>query len=184
MEGEVSDGELVRRVSAGGEGRPGAEAALCARFAPRVRLYGLRHLRDEDRARDLVQSVLVALIEAARAGRIDDPELVARFVLGVARNTASRMRETAGRAVAVDDEVLARLPAPAEPERVDVRALLGCLAALDERARRVVWLSFQAERSADEIAAALATTAGNVRVLRHRAIAALRRCLDAQEAAP
>jgi len=188
MDGEgegdvVGDGELVRRVTAGGEGRAAAEAALCARFAPRVRLYGLRHLGDEDRARDLVQAVLMALIEAARAGRVDEPELVARFVLGVARNTASRMREGAARAVSVDHEVLARLPAPVEPERVDVRALLGSLETLDERARQVVWLSFHAERSADEIAGALRTTAGNVRVLRHRAIAALRRCLDAKEAA-
>ena len=40
-------------------------------------------------------------------------------------------------------------------------------------------LSFNDERPADEIAALLAISAVNVRVLRHRAIAALRRCLDA-----
>jgi RNA polymerase sigma-70 factor (ECF subfamily) len=177
MEGDVSDGELVRRVARGG-GDAQAEAALCARFAPRVRLYGLRHLRDEERARDLMQAVMLALVEAARAGRIAEPELVARFVLGVARNTAARMREAAARVVPTDEAVLARLPAPDAPERVELRALVACLHALDERARAVVTLSFQAERSADEIAAALATTAGNVRVLRHRAIAALRRCLD------
>jgi len=42
----------------------------------------------------------------------------------------------------------------------------------------VVHLSFHEERSAEEIAQRLETTAGNVRVLRHRAVARLRRCLD------
>jgi RNA polymerase sigma-70 factor (ECF subfamily) len=41
-----------------------------------------------------------------------------------------------------------------------------------------VALSFQQDRTAEEVAERLGTTAGNVRVLRHRAVAALRRCLD------
>ena len=53
------------------------------------------------------------------------------------------------------------------------------MGTLDDRARRVVMLSFNDERPADEIAALLAISAVNVRVLRHRSIAALRRCLDA-----
>jgi RNA polymerase sigma-70 factor (ECF subfamily) len=64
-------------------------------------------------------------------------------------------------------------------ELVDVGALLRCLGGLDSRARRVVTLSFNEERPAEEVAGALGTSAGNVRVIRHRAVAALRRCLDA-----
>jgi len=63
---EDENAELVRRIAARAEGSRAAEEALCRRFATRVRLYGLRHLRDEDRARDLVQAVLLAVIEAAR----------------------------------------------------------------------------------------------------------------------
>ena len=44
-------------------------------------------------------------------------------------------------------------------------------------------MSFNDERPTEEIAVLLATTPGNVRVVRHRAIAALRRCLDAKEEA-
>jgi RNA polymerase sigma-70 factor (ECF subfamily) len=68
-----------------------------------------------------------------------------------------------------------------EIERVDVVPLTRCLARLEERSRLVVALSFQEGRSAEEVAARLGTTAGNVRVIRHRALAALRRCLDGQE---
>jgi RNA polymerase sigma-70 factor (ECF subfamily) len=179
-----TDADLVRRVGAqsGGAHGGGAQAAeleLCRRFAPRVRLYGLRHLRDGDRARDLVQAVLIALIEALRGGRINQPEHLDRFVLGTCRNLVARMRDDQARATAVDPaelDVAGGMPAL---ERLDVEALFRCLRKLDERSRTVVYMCFHDERSAEEIGSALDTTAGNVRVLRHRAIAQLRGCLDA-----
>ncbi len=155
-----------------------AEAELCRRFAPRVRLYGLRHLRDEERARDLVQSVLLVVLQAARAGRIAEPDRVDRFMLGTSRNVAQRMRD--GERLNAGDEALADLPAADDhrPERVDLAALVRCVAALDERSRQIVMLSFNEDRASDDIAARLAISPANVRVVRHRAIAALRRCLD------
>jgi len=173
-----ADAALVRAIATGADDAAAAEAELCRRFAPRIRLYGLRHLRDEDRAADLVQAVLLALLEAARAGRIADPERVDRFMLGTSRNVALRMRKTDGRSAG--DAALAAIAAPDQPlERIDTEALLRCVRTLEHRARRVLMLSFNDERTADEIAALLAITAVNVRVLRHRSIAALRRCLDA-----
>ena len=49
--------------------------------------------------------------------------------------------------------------------------------------RVVVQMCFHDDATAEEIGAHLGTTAGNVRVLRHRAIAQLRRCLDRTEEA-
>ncbi|HEY8923440.1 MAG TPA: sigma-70 family RNA polymerase sigma factor [Polyangia bacterium] len=178
---QAPDGELVRAIATRAEDAGAAEAELCRRFAPRIRLYGLRHLRDEDRAADLVQAVLLAVLQAARAGRVAEPDHVDRFMLGTCRHVAQRMREVAGRVVASDD-VLAELPAPAaayEHERVDGGPLARCLAALDDRARQVLMLSFTDECPSEEIGARLAISTANVRVLRHRGIAALRRCLDA-----
>jgi RNA polymerase sigma-70 factor (ECF subfamily) len=180
------DSQLVRWVAADGAERRAAEAELCRRFAPRIRLYGLRHLRDEERARDLVQNVLCALLQALRAGRIDDPERVDRYVLGTCRNSVQRLRAADARARPVageelaeilDDLALAQATATGE-EGPPMSALFRCLDALDLRAKKIVHLTFQVERSADQIAAELALTPGNVRVLRHRALRALRRCLD------
>jgi RNA polymerase sigma-70 factor (ECF subfamily) len=39
-------------------------------MAPRIRLYGLRHLRDEHAADDLTQQVLITTLETLRAGRL------------------------------------------------------------------------------------------------------------------
>jgi RNA polymerase sigma-70 factor (ECF subfamily) len=174
----VDDVELVRRIAAGSRD---AEADLVRRYAPRARLYGLRHLRDEERARDLAQSALLRVLEAARAGRIEEADKLDRFVLGTCRHVALKMRERDGRMVAVDAEALAAIPIEAaEPPGIDRTALMRCLAALDERAQRVVRLSFSEERPADEIGRLLGTTPGNVRVMRHRAVAALRDCLEAR----
>lgn len=172
----ASDAELVARIAAGDATARAAEQQLCQRYAPRARLYGLKHLRDCARAEDLMQLVLMRLLGAARAGEIQDVAHVDRFVLGTCRFTAQRLRSRAQREQPVD----AALPELAvEPfALLDTAALLRCLQALEARARRVVMLSFHEERSADEVAAELALSAGNVRVLRHRALGALRSCME------
>lgn len=179
--GDVAENAaLVRRIASRSADAGEAEAALCRSFAPRARLYGRKHLRDEDRARDLAQAVMLAVLEAARAGRVEDPMRIDRFVLGTCRNVALRMRENDARAQPTDDAELDALGAPYVPdvEVIDTGALVRCLHELDPRGRTVVYLSFTEGRSADQIAAVVETTAGNVRVLRHRAIAQLRRCID------
>jgi RNA polymerase sigma-70 factor, ECF subfamily len=173
-----TDAELVRRASLRGEGARAVEAELCRRFAPRVRLYGLRHLRDGDRARDLVQAVLLVLVEAVRAVRIAEPEHVDRFVLGTCRNVVARMREGDGRAISVDPVDLELTGAMPTFERLDTPALLRCLVKLNLRSRMVMQMCFHDEATAAEIGARLGMTAVGVRVLRHRAIAQLRQCLD------
>lgn len=175
MDDGLADEELVPRIAAGGDAGRAAEALLCRRFAPRIRLYGLRHLRDADRAAELVQLVLLAVLQAARAGRIDDPARLDRYVLGTCRHVAMRVRAGDRKAdTGVDLDELAGAP----PPPVELGALVRCLGGLELRARQIVLLTFQHDRSADEIAAELTLTAGNVRVVRHRALAALRRCLD------
>jgi RNA polymerase sigma-70 factor (ECF subfamily) len=179
MDDATDDAGLVRRIASRGHGARDAEATLCRRFAPRARLYGLKHLRDEQRARDLTQAVLLAVLEAARAGRVEDPMRIDRFVLGTCRNVALRMRQADARAEPTDAAELDVMSLSPEPETLEAGALSHCLAQLDGRGRRVVYLSFHEGKGAEEIASALGTTAGNVRVLRHRAVAELRRCMDA-----
>jgi RNA polymerase sigma-70 factor (ECF subfamily) len=172
---ETTSAELVQRVVGGGD--RSAEAELCRRFAPRVRLYGLKHLRDEDRARDLVQVVLVAMIEAIRGGRVEEPERLDRFVLGICRNLTARARHHAGRAIPTDIAELdleAVLPREAP---LDIHALLHCMQQLEVRARSVLQLSFYRDMPPGEIASVLETSIANVRVIRHRAVVQLRDCM-------
>lgn len=160
------------------------ERGICEQFAGRIRMYGLRHLRDEQAALDLVQQVLLAVIEAVRQARVDNPDRIGAFVLGTARNITRDMRRSAQRRKRVAEESSAVLPEGWEPAcpRVDRIRLEGCLRALDPRELAVVTMTFADDRKAEEIGEALKLTAGNVRVIRHRALARLRSCVEGGDA--
>lgn len=178
----LDDGVLARRVAAaGGAPDSAAEAELYRRFAPRVRLYGLRHLRERQAAADLVQQVMLLTLERLRAGEVREPERIASFVLGTARMTVLEMRRGTRRREALlearaDREEAFEAP---EPLALDPDRLAGCLEALAERERAVVVMSFFQDQPSAEVGAQLGITGANVRVIRHRALGRLRECMGA-----
>jgi len=179
VDAAASDGELAKRVAAGGDGAREAEAELFRRLAPRARLYGLRHLRDAGAADDLVQQVLLVTIERLRAGRVRKPEQLASFVLGACRLAVRNERRGRGRREGLLQRFAADFPRRAEPEppSLDRRRLGECLGRLGLRERTVLVLTFYAELPSAEIAARLGLSADNVRTVRHRAFARLRDCV-------
>ena len=176
---------LARRIAAAGAvPDSAAETELYRRLAPRVRLYGLRHLREPHAAADLVQQVLLMTLERLRAGEVREPERIASFVLGASRMTVIEMKRGARRREALLETWSDSTEAyeASEPLMLDPERLAACLAALAERERSVVVHTFFSESPADQVGAELGLTAGNVRVVRHRALARLRTCmgLDAE----
>ena len=187
---DSSDGDLARAVAARGPREAeAAESELYRRFAPRVRLYGLRHLRDEDAARDLVQQVMLVTIEKLRGGSVRDVDQIASFVLGVSRTMVKDLRRLEWRreklreAFMLPDMVEASV-GDATLDPLDLDRLEMCLARLAERERMVVLLTFYAERTAGEVGKELGVKEGNVRVIRHRAVERLRTCMTSRELAP
>jgi RNA polymerase sigma-70 factor (ECF subfamily) len=177
--GEASDGELARRVTGGKAAAAQAEDELCRRLGPRVRLYGLRHLRDAAAADDLVQEVLVLTLERLRAGRVRAPDRLASFVLGACRLVVRNQRRGRRRREALLGRFSSAFPRETTPDALslDRARLRGCLARLAHRERTVLVLTFYAEQASAEIAARLGTTPENVRTLRHRAFGRLRDCV-------
>jgi RNA polymerase sigma-70 factor (ECF subfamily) len=177
------DGELARRIVAAGTARDAAaEAELCRRFAPRIRLYGLRHLRSDAAAADLVQEVLMLTLEKLRAGAVREPDKLASFILGTCRQTVVDGRRSGFRRERILDTFAPTLPDVTEDavEGVDTARLERCLEQLPERERSVLVMTFYDDRAADEVGAALGLSPGNVRVIRHRGIERLRLCVEAQ----
>ena len=179
----ASDGELARLIASAPPGAaPAEESELYRRFAPRVRLYGLKHLRDRAAAEDLAQEVLLVTIERLRAGEIRNPDGIGSFILGTSRMLAgSTARKTRRR-----ESLTAQFHAPslyAEPSLAadDIAVVERCLHALPERDRRVVVLTFYAEKTSPEIAEELGVTHTVVRVARHRALERLRECVHLRQ---
>ena len=76
------------------EGDRGAEATLCRRFLPAVRLFARRRLRTPDAVAEFSQDVMLLFIEALRRGAVEDPDRLGGFVLGICRNLAlDRVRQ-------------------------------------------------------------------------------------------
>jgi RNA polymerase sigma-70 factor, ECF subfamily len=181
---EASDAELARTIELGAEGAAQAEAALYRRFARRIELYGLRHLSSREGAQDLVQQVMVSVLSAIRAGRLQDHTRLASFVLGTCRNVTwdTRRKDRRHRALAREPAMDDTTPPPTLAEG-DVVRLWGCVASLPEREATVVRMSFWEDRDADEIAERIGASSGNVRVIRHRAVVKLAVCMNAGELA-
>lgn len=172
-------GALVESAIAGD---PRAETALCERFAPAVRAFARRRLRDHAAVDEFCQDVMLLFVVAVRGRRIADPERAGGFVLGICRNLArdrarardrrAALQETLGAAAPVDDVYT---PQPLAP--YDIAHLEDCLSQLSARSRDLVRFTYVEARPDVAIADALEVTAGNVRIMRHRTLKALRDCM-------
>jgi RNA polymerase sigma-70 factor (ECF subfamily) len=177
MHADLNDSDLVRLIALGTD--RDAEAELFRRMAPRVRLYGLRHLRNEAEADDLVQQVLITVIEALRTGRLLEQEKLASYVFGTCRMTVLNLRRGTQRKERLLGQFAGDVPQPAEPPApiVDQGILARCVQRLKERERTVVVMTFYHEQPGGEVARSLGLSEANVRVIRHRAIHQLRACM-------
>jgi RNA polymerase sigma-70 factor (ECF subfamily) len=177
MEIDLTDTDLVRQIGLGND--RAAEAELFRRIAPRIRLYGLRHLRDQHAADDLVQQVLITVLEALRVGRLRESDKLTSFVLGTCRITVLDLRRNRQRKERLLEQFGADLLAPVPPSMpsLDREQLTRCVQSLKERERAVIVMTFYDEQTGADVARFLSASEANVRVIRHRAIHQLRDCM-------
>lgn len=177
------EAQLARRIAAAppGAARSEAESELYRLLAPRIRRYGLRHLRDAHAAADLAQHVMVLTIERLRDGTLREPERVLSYVLGTSRLTVMDQRRGERRREALLErhgDALLPEPAATVAPSLDHHRVANCLERLPERERAVLVMSFYDDQPSDAVGRELGLTPGNVRVIRHRGIDKLRRCVE------
>ena len=177
---ERNDADLARQI---GLHDRAAEGELFRRMAPRIQLYGLRHLRDRHAADDLVQQVLITTLETLRAGRLRDPDRLTSFVLGTCRMTVLDWRRNRQRKERLLEQFGADslAPAPAPMPNLDQERLTQCVQRLKERERAVIVMTFYDEQTGADLARFLGVSEANVRVIRHRAMDQLRGCMGVAE---
>jgi len=170
-------------ISAAVAGDRQAESTLIGRFAAAVRTYARRRLRTADAVDEFAQEVFLRFVQALRAGQITEPERAGGFVLGICKNVARERARLADRRSALWEEfghALAPLEEQPEMARYQIALLEDCLSQMTARSRDVLKHAFIDGASAAEIAEKLAMTDGNVRVVRHRALEALRTCMTSK----
>jgi RNA polymerase sigma-70 factor (ECF subfamily) len=177
---------LTRRIMLASPGRDiEAEELFCRRFAPRIRLFGLKRLRSDAAAADLVQDVLMLVLDKLRAGEVREPDQIASFVFGTARQLVIDFRRSSGRRTRLLDTFVVDLEPAGESaaHTFDTDRLRHCLQSLAERERAVLVMTFYDDCPADELGTRLGLSAGNVRVIRHRGIERLRDCVQGRKEA-
>lgn len=184
----VKPGSLPATPAASGPDlRIPAEGEVCREFAPRIRAIALRHLKDRSSADDIVQEVLASVVLALRDRRIEQPEHLGAYVFSACRRRIADAHRTEARRSALREEIgiagvtdSKHADVPNE-KHLDIDQLLVALTPLSGRERQIIVETFSADRSAEEIAQSIGTTAGHVRVLRHRALCKMRAALGWQD---
>ena len=156
---------------------------MCGRLLPALRAFAGRRLPAAV-IDDFVHDALLLFVEALRDGRLQDPSRAAAFALGICRNLARERARNRDRR----NELIARfglgeldvIAGEELPPAVFVRRehLEDCYSQLTDRARKVIRATFCDDELDADIARLLAITEANVRIIRHRSLAALRGCLE------
>jgi len=154
---------------------PSSEADL-EQFRVRLTLFAARRTRNWADAEDITQETLRRGLEALRSNRLRDVGALPAFLFATAVHVCQQRDRSAGRA----NRALRRLGAAAEDVAEDSLTTLITeerlsriregLEQLDRDDREVLTLTYGSGLRAEDIARRLATTAGNVRVRRHRAL--------------
>ena len=152
---------------------PAAEEELVSLFSDRVRFMVLARTRDPEVARDLAQDVMLAVVRALRGEQLREPERLAGFVHGTARNVLNNYLRTRSR-LPKEDPIDDALDLAQPPERVDHSDRMGlvrrALAFLDSTDRRILLLTLVQGLKPGQIGARLGMTSEVVRARKSRAL--------------
>jgi RNA polymerase sigma factor (sigma-70 family) len=166
--------DLARLAQRIRDGDPAAEEELVRQFGERVRVFVAMRLHDRETARDLGQEIMIGVLTALRLGQLREPERLAAFVYGIARNLVNN-HVRSGRAHP-SEPIGPELPAaPRDPvEELETgrrqELLRGALARLNRAERGILLLTLVDGLKPGEIAYRLGLSAEVVRVRKSRAL--------------
>ena len=152
---------------------PSAEEEFVGLFSDRVRFLVLARTRDPEVARDLAQDVMLAVVRALRRGQLRDPERLAGFVYGTARNVLNNYLRTRSR-LPKEDPIDDAMNLAQPPARVDDSERMGlvrrALAFLDPTDRQILLLTLVEGLKPGEIGGRIGMTGEVVRARKSRAL--------------
>ena len=184
---EGEEGRDKRSVS--GEPTPlaASESELAERFWERIRIFAARRLRDSAAAQDVAQETLRRVVDAMRAGRVENLDALPGFVFQTARHIClqrdrSAMRET---------RALSRWAEPDTPSEPDAlvaliteercAAVRRALEGLDQDDRALLRGFYFESLDTADVAERMGVSAGAVRVRKHRALVRLSELLNSRD---
>jgi RNA polymerase sigma-70 factor (ECF subfamily) len=177
---EVEDIQLLKIAQ---EGNTEAFGAIYERYAEKVFRYLNAHLGNGLDAEDLTEEVFIRVWRSLPDYRERGTPFLS-FVFRVARNALidhyRRERRVVGQLSSEEVMIADHKPGPGEvvSQQMERQELREALEGLRDDYRTVLILRFLSDMSPEDAALAMGRSAGAVRVLQHRALAALRSRLE------
>lgn len=185
----------VAASSDSSESRPAAsglpdEKELAERFRERLRVFATRRLGNAAAAEDVAQETLRRMVDALRAGRVDNPAAFPAFVFETARHVCQQHHRAAGREgrafrrLHEDGEALhAVAPDPLSALVSDDRAnrVREALRGLSDTDRELLRLLYHEELETNDASSRLGLSPSALRVRKHRALKRLAELLDEKD---
>lgn len=165
--------DLAQRIHTGDRA---AEARLVRLYCDCVFAMALARTHDHNAARELMDDILMAVVMALRHGDVRDCDHLGGFVHGTAVNTINsyfRRRRHEPRTVRLDPEMPARDSRDAYDTQDRQKMARDAMALLDERDRKILFLSLNEGLKPGEIAAKLGVAPALVRQRKCRALRAI-----------
>ena len=173
--GTMSDGELAVAVLGGDAA---AESVLYEKYSERVLFLAMSERFTREDAEDVRAETFLRVLQALRAGKLQKPESLASFVVGIALNVMREQRRQRAGTEALDERE-DELPGGDSPEeafldREAARAVEEMAARLKPREREFLRMYYYEERPKEEIARALGIREERVRLIKSRALKSFR----------
>jgi len=170
----TADALLAERIR---QGDRTAEDELVKRYWSGLLVMFKARLRntDPEEAYDLTQNTFIGVLQAIRAGKLREPEKLAGFIHGVARNVLNSFFEDGRPGVELTEEVSGRDPVEmleAADRQRRAHAAINSLSPVDQQILLGVLVD---GLSLEEIAIRLKMTPANVRIRKLRAIKKLKK---------
>jgi RNA polymerase sigma-70 factor, ECF subfamily len=165
-------GTLAERIR---NGEPSAEEELVHLFKNRIAFLVRTRTHDASVALDLTQDVLLAVVLALRDGQLREPERLAPFVYGTARNVINNYLRTCSRlpkSNPIDADHRREMASAPDPREQAERSALvrRALGALDSTDRNILLLTLVNGLKPGEIAARVGLTPEAARARKSRAL--------------
>lgn len=155
------------------QGDAAAEEELVVAFGRKVFVILLGRVSDSEAAREITQDVMMAVLDAIKRGKVREPERLAGFIHGVARNLANnhiRSRASGPQWVELQEGAVWFDGEEAAEMADRKRRLLAAIADLEEIDRTILTLSIVRGLSSREVAAAMALSDEATRARKSRAL--------------
>jgi RNA polymerase sigma-70 factor (ECF subfamily) len=165
-------------VEAARHGDAGALAKICERLYPRIYRYVSYKVNDLRDAEDLAGEVFVRMLGAIKEQKGDLEAWLFRIAGNVVTDHYRRRAVRSGEMELPEEVAGGNDPEAAVERKLDSERLRKGLEALTEEQRETVILRFVMGYGHGEVAARMGRSAGAIRALQFRALAALRDALE------